>query len=77
MHFRVLPTDERFQALLPEAQELLFHIFLTTPTEPSEVAAFKQHMLQYQPLEANEQVRKVAQSMGIDLDTALHAIKGG
>lgn len=76
LYFRVLPTDPRFFELQDETKELLYYIFLDMPSESDELIAFKQEVRK-RSLSANEDVRKVAESMGIDLDDAIRKIQRG
>ncbi len=69
----MLPTDERFQKLSDETKELLFHIYVCTPTESDYLLEIKRDLLD-KPEEADEKTKEVAESMGIDIEEAIKAI---
>lgn len=75
-YFKVLPTDKRFKDLTEDTKELLFFIFVNTPTGSEHLALLKEDILR-RSLQIDDSVIEIAEKMGIDLDAAVAAIKGG
>lgn len=75
-YYKVLPTDPKFQDLREGASDLLFYIFLNTPNTPMELAHVKEQLADKLSLKADDDAKKAADKIGIDLESAIADIKG-
>ena len=75
-HFKVLPTEDRYQNLTEEAKLLLFEMVTDTSTA-EDIRKSRDYQQYIENQKLDNDTKKVAEDMGIDVDAINKMIESG
>ena len=75
-HYKYLPTDNRYRELSDETKELLFYIYIHTPTDTDCLQQIKDDFNDRDNIAPSDSDKKAAEALGIDLENAINDITG-